>query len=527
MMLSTILASLRSKHGISQEKLSSILNVSRQAVQKWETGITLPDINNLIGIASYFNVSIDYLLNGKDNRTIEEIRTSSCSEPSYEKYNEWEAYYKTLAIEYQQCIDEGKNIAKYQSLFKAVSDMPNNKYKAEISDIIYKIVENAEIDESFKFYEPSDLKAIISETKKSDCKLKVPEKEALLDKITGAWYGRICGCLLGKPVEGMKYDELTSLLQRTNNSPMYRYIVKSDINKADVSDLKFPIEKTVYDDGIIDGMPVDDDTNYIIIAYKIIEQYGPSFTPEDVAEVWLALQSKNAYCTAERVAFRNFLNGYKPPESAKYKNSYREWIGAQIRGDFFGWINPGNPQKAAAMAWRDGCISHVKNGIYGEMWVSAMLSAACCNLSVEDVIRVGLSYIPAKSRLYKAINNVLSVYADGKSKAEFFDDFHKRWNDYNPHHWCHVISNSEIVAASLLYGNKDYSETVCTAVEQGFDTDCTAATAGSIVGMMIGEKNIPAEWKGKINGKLNTSIFGFETVLVDQMAEKTYEMILD
>ena len=104
---------------------------------------------------------------------------------------------------------------------------------------------------------------------------------------------------------------------------------------------------------------------------QVIEKYGRDFTPFDVSRAWLAYQPKDAYCTAERVAFCNFVKGFEPPESAIYKNPYREWIGAQIRADYFGYINPGNPELAAEMAWRDASISHTKNGIYGEMFVAA------------------------------------------------------------------------------------------------------------------------------------------------------------
>ena len=56
---------LRNKHGLSQEQLADKLNVSRQAVQKWESNINEPNIETLKCIACYFKVDYEYLLNGK------------------------------------------------------------------------------------------------------------------------------------------------------------------------------------------------------------------------------------------------------------------------------------------------------------------------------------------------------------------------------------------------------------------------------------------------------------------------------
>lgn len=56
---------LRNKHGLSQEQLADKLNVSRQAVQKWESDINEPNIETLKCIACYFKVDYEYLLNGK------------------------------------------------------------------------------------------------------------------------------------------------------------------------------------------------------------------------------------------------------------------------------------------------------------------------------------------------------------------------------------------------------------------------------------------------------------------------------
>jgi len=128
-----------------------------------------------------------------------------------------------------------------------------------------------------------------------------------------AWLGRICGCLLGKTVEGIKTDELVSFLKETNNYPMYRYINRSDLNDDILNKYKYRFENRCYADEI-DGMPIDDDTNYVVLAQKVIEKYGKDFTPYDISRAWLSLQPKDSYCTAERVAFCNFVNGYEPPE---------------------------------------------------------------------------------------------------------------------------------------------------------------------------------------------------------------------
>ncbi len=56
---------LRKQSGLSQEGLASLLGVTRQAVQKWESGSSRPDMDNLAALARYFNVSLDYLVTGR------------------------------------------------------------------------------------------------------------------------------------------------------------------------------------------------------------------------------------------------------------------------------------------------------------------------------------------------------------------------------------------------------------------------------------------------------------------------------
>ncbi|MBR7100947.1 MAG: ADP-ribosylglycohydrolase family protein [Clostridia bacterium] len=438
----------------------------------------------------------------------------------------WGDYAGELMTEYQQSCEEGLDIASYENLFKEVSKLPSTEAKAKLADGLFHLIYNADMVDGYEHNEPSDLETIKSLRKKTLPPLnftKIDKK-----KIEGAWYGRIAGCLLGKPIEGIRYDGLTAFLKATNNYPMSRYIKYKELTpelcKIAGYELLHNGKKNWYIDNL-EFAPVDDDTNYVVMNCLVADWFGRDFTPMQMADTWLKLQPKEAYCTAERVAFANFIRGYNPPYSAVYKNPYREWIGAQIRGDYFGYCNPGDTETAAKMAFNDACISHVKNGIYGEMWASATIAAAAVCNDPRLAILYGMEEIPATSRLYKALAKAVENYDNGMTEEEWFNDFHSRWDDRNSHHWCHTISNAEICAASILYGKGDFAKSICIAVQNGFDTDCNGATVGSICGIMNGIDGIGKEWYEDFNGTLATSLCSYPRVSLDEYVEKTMKHI--
>lgn len=424
------------------------------------------------------------------------------------------AYYHGILTEYRQSFEEGLDIEKYRDLFVAVGKMDNDEYKAEMANVLFRIIENAPMRADYPYNEPSDLQGIRAQRKTYEFESKMPDDETLFRKILGAWYGRICGCILGKPAEGTRSRELKKFLEDAGNYPMTRYICRRDIK----------YKSTIRTSCLADEMsfaPWDDDTNYVVLAQILIEKYGRDFTPKNVMELWVQSQALPSYYTAEKVALLNFLRGYQPPDSAMYKNPYREWIGAQIRGDYFGYVNPGEPEKAAEMAWKDASISHIKNGIYGEMFVSAMLACAAVTDNIKDVIYGGLAQIPVKSRLYTSVMRLIDRYDNGISQEEAFADIHREWDDYDGHDWCHTISNALIVVAALLYGAGDFGKSICMAVETGFDTDCNGATVGSVLGMILGEDGISEEWKAPTHGILDTTVAGAEKSEIAVLAKKT------
>ncbi len=430
-----------------------------------------------------------------------------------------------ITTERLQCEQEGRDLSALEDEFAYVQslDLENLANQPAAQALLDKTVQ-APLRPDFPFEEPSDLQAIRAarpQTAPSLPKLQLGDA-ALEDKLYGAWTGRAVGCLLGKPVEGWRRSRMWGYLKDLGRWPLsdfFRYHVPQEVQE------KYQLsEKAPFAD-LVNAMPEDDDLNYTTTALAIMKRFGPDFTPEQVAQFWMSDIPILHTCTAERVAYRNFCNLIAPPASASFRNPYREWIGAQIRADFWGYAAPGNPERAAEWAWRDACISHVKNGIYGAMWVAAMTAAAFVTEDIPTIIRAGLAQIPANCRLADAIESLFEWQEVGVDYDTAVYRVHELWDENRAHDWCHTISNALIVAVALLWGEGDFAKTICRAVQPCFDTDCNGATTGSILGILHGRKNLPASWTEGINDTLHTGVAGYHTVKLRDMARETMRLI--
>lgn len=436
-----------------------------------------------------------------------------------------------LETELMQSHDEGKDVRQLEESAMAVlaMDLDDPNRESNAAALFDTLEVMAPSPKAAWPDEPSSLEAIQAarpaDRPTGGFDLATQNPEEVYDKIYGAWLGRCAGCLLGKPVEGWQRGRLLGFLKATDNYPIKRYMA-SDVAPELRAKYEIPDDFRAWINEI-EHAPEDDDTNYTVIGLRILEKYGADFAPIDVAEAWLDHLSILHVCTAERVAYRNLIAWIMPPRSASYHNPYREWIGAQIRADFFGYIAPGDPERAADYAWRDASISHVKNGIYGEMFVAAMLAGAAVSRDIEEVIRYGLSQIPEKCRLADAVAQVL----EWKNKKQDFEEaiahVHRQYDEKMPHHWCHTISNAMIVCIGLLWGRQDFEKSIGMAVSAGFDTDCNGATVGSIVGMMLGARALPESWTAPLNDKLHSGVDGMGLVKISELAERTAKVMKD
>jgi ADP-ribosylglycohydrolase len=385
---------------------------------------------------------------------------------------------------------------------------------AEIEHL-YDELDHTRLRPDWGYEEPSTLQEIEALAPGVDAGAR-PSHSTLRDRVHAAWLGRCAGCNLGKPVEGgWGREKLRRYLELADAFPLNDYIPALDPMPDE-----FVLHPSWRDAtrGRVQGMARDDDTDYTMLALRILEKYGPGFTSADVGSEWLLALPFHMVYTAERVAYRNLIYGMAPPSTATHHNPYREWIGALIRGDMFGYALPGDPAAASRLAYQDAALSHTANGIYGEMWAAALIAAAFSSESAEQALEAAVRVVPARSRLAEALRTTMDAHANGASWDDAMASMESRLAGY---HWVHTINNAEVVTAALLWGEGDFGRTIGLAVEAGLDTDCTGATAGSAFGALHGAEALPAHWTDPLENSMHSAIFGFEGIRITDLVDRS------
>ncbi|MFH9721577.1 ADP-ribosylglycohydrolase family protein [Streptomyces sp. NPDC017254] len=349
-----------------------------------------------------------------------------------------------------------------------------------------------------------------------------PTSHALRDRLHAAWLGRAAGCLLGKPVEKLPLPAIRALARATGNWPLSTWFTSRGVPPELLA--AHPWNRRSAPTSLaenIDGMPEDDDLNYPLLNLLLLQRYGRDFTTADVARLWLDELPAGRTFTAERVAYRNLLDGVEPPLTAVHRNPFREWIGAQIRADVHGWTRPGDPVGAAGQAYRDAVLTHTANGVYGAMFVAATLAVAATGTAdVHRSLAGGLAVIPPRSRLARAVRRGIGYARDTADFDTVVDRLHAELGGY---HWVHAVPNAALLAAALTHADGDFSRSVCAAVSGGWDTDSNGATAGSVAGLLAGHPDrLPEHWTSPLKNRLATSVASFDGIGFDSLAELTH-----
>lgn len=348
----------------------------------------------------------------------------------------------------------------------------------------------------------------------------VPYDEVSLpERVRGAWLGRTVGNTLGKPLEGLTRCEVETYLRAAGRWPQSGYVPLLDPLPVGVRQLH--PSAPVASEGCFTDVPRDDDIDWTILGLHLLERHGAALTTDDIAAAWLDRLPFTQTYTAERAAYRNLLHGVRPPATAATRNPYREWIGALIRGDIFGYVHPGDPGAAARLALVDARLSHTGNGVYGEVWAAGLVAAALAADSIGEAMATSVRLLPPRSRLAVALRRVMDLRERGAESTAALD-----WVDAELSHypWVHTVNNAALIAVGLLWG-QGFMEAVGTAIAGGRDTDSTAATVGSVYGALHGASSVPAKLVGTTHVHVRSAVRDFDRITVEELTQRTLRLV--
>lgn len=444
----------------------------------------------------------------------------------------WTFYSELLEDEFRECRGEGRDVSAFRGRLDAISMLPAGEEREEAARRLLSEMEQTPVADGFPYVEPTEYAGITAALAREAQETWAADPAAIKHAIEGAWYGRVIGCVLGIPVEGWQREKIKSYLLKTGQYPLSDYLSSTADERLRLEfDIHETDETTPYDRQFVcwrncmNAYPNDDDINYTVLALKVLERFGQGFSSADMAETWLLGVPAFHACTAERAAIRNMMTGSLPPETGMKRNPFREWIGAQIRADMFGYVRPGQPMAAAELAYRDACVSHTKNGVYGEMFIAALLSLCFLpDMTMEKRIRCALRQIPGASRLHEALTEVCDAFDGNRDFDEVIDAVHSRYDERLQFDWCLTIPNAMIVTACLLW-KESYMDAVSAAICAGFDTDCNGATVGSAMGLAGGRAAIPERLLNAFPAVLHTSVHGYYELPLAEAIDRTVRQV--
>jgi len=359
--------------------------------------------------------------------------------------------------------------------------------------------------------------------------LHLDEKE-IQRRIHGGFIGRVVGSTMGAVAEGKTHEDIKK--------------IHGTINKY----VGFKVDE----DGYIPGIPNDDEM-FEMVLLVALEEKGREVTTMDVARKWLELIHPNFTFTAEKVAIERFKRGeFRFGEALVDGNPYHDFIGAQMRGELPGWVYPGDMTAAVKLARVDAEVSHAREGITGELFVSAMVAnafelpaSAATPGAVQftwlrKVIEKSKAVIPAGSLYAKVVakaealyeaepddweRNVLAFrdYATGEILDELCNGADKiRQDTLRRLYHVHTLPNAGIIMLALFHGQGNFSRSLEICADCGMDADCNCGNVGGILGTMLGPENIPAEWQRPLNNNFMTLVLDWEEQHIDTIATRIY-----
>ena len=292
--------------------------------------------------------------------------------------------------------------------------------------------------------------------------------EVYKDKVKACWIGKNIGGTIGTPYEG----------------------------KRELLDVKG------FTTAPGEPLPNDDLDLQLVWLHALENEGAQNIKAELLGEYWLDLITP--YWAEYGIGKTNMQRGLIPPTSGDVDNDWQNSNGAWIRTEIWACVAPATPELAVKFAIEDAKVDHgTGEGTYAAAFVAALQSSAFALSTARECVDVAFAAIPEKSRVYKSVRAVLECFDSGKDWKEARNTVLEMNKDLGSG-WFEAPSNVAYTVIGLLYGKNDFKNSVIIATNCGDDTDCTAGTVGSTLGILFGTKIIPEDWRKYIGDRIIT-----------------------
>lgn len=278
-----------------------------------------------------------------------------------------------------------------------------------------------------------------------------------LDKVHGGWLGKCLGGAAGVAVEGLK---------KLIAYPHYKETIRTDLP--------------------------NDDLDLQLLWLEVLQKKGIYISSQDLADAW---DRQCWYPFSEYGLFlKNYERGIMPAYSGWFNNPlFKEGVGCPIRSEIWGMVWAGYPDKAAEYAYMDGTLDHADASVWIEQYYAAIEAAAFYESDIKSLILKYLDYLPQGSAPRDCVELVWKHYQE--DATDWQKARTKLLRKYAHNEFTNSTQNLGLVILALLYGENDLDKTVNIAFRCGYDADCTCATAGAILGIVLGASKIPDSLK--------------------------------
>ena len=293
----------------------------------------------------------------------------------------------------------------------------------------------------------------------------IEDRQEFFDRVYACWMGKNIGGTLGGPLEG----------------------------RLELMDIKGYTQQFV-------GAVENDDLDLQLVNLHCVEQYGGRADMNLLSREWL--DHVHFQWDEYGHSLTNMRRGLGAPLSGCFNNFFTDCMGSPIRSEIWAVLCAGMPDLAAYYAYNDASVDHAGGeGVYGEIFFAVLESMAFVETDKFRLIDRALGYLPADCAVRRAVELLLERYHAGATWVEarqaIIDGFAGDNFTYAP-------VNIAFTLVGWLY-EEGFTAQMLTTIDCGYDTDCTVATLGSLLGILYGTKYLDSYWTQPLGDKIVVS----------------------